>query len=341
MRVLKGNTLPMPRLFGLGLGLVATAMALSACGKPAEPVIASATAPVPAAPTPTASEAEATCLPARDWQAQGKGEFKVTDSADERRYEVRFNLTQGGQSLVQAVRLPPDMAQAIVNELSENPAQTQVCANRWFIQDLAQERGGSLVIGELADGQLRLSVRSYVSGDEETMRITWREGEPMLVSSTGKAVALKSLPAVPVLTDAPASTTASAKTLECKLEEPGSAHFLSLQVDAQERVQALSYTAATPGGNCSVDADRKDGATTWRDAPDATTITWPDGEAGVADSASSLRLTREGKVYALNMAHMLISSFCGQSAAIASFIDLTPGQAACTVQERESEPENE
>ena len=166
----------------------------------------------------------------------------------------------------------------------------------------------------------------------------------MLVSSTGKEVALKSLPAVPavpVLADAPASATASAKTLECKLEETGNAHFLTLQVDAQERVQALSYTAATPGGNCSVDADRKDGATTWRDAPDATTITWPDGEAGVADSASSLRLTREGRAYALNMAHMLISSFCWQSAAIASFIDLTPGQATCTVQERESEPENE
>lgn len=334
----------MPRLFGLGLGLglVATALALSACGKPAEPPIATAIAPVPAAPT--ASEAEATCLSARDWQAQGKGEFKVTDSADDRRYELRFTLTQGGQTFSEAVRLPPDMAQAIVNELGENPAQTQVCANRWFIQDLAQERGGSLVSGELADGQLRLSVRSYESGDEESMRIAWGEGGPVLVSSTGKAVALKSLPAVPavpVLADAPASATASAKTLECKLEETGNAHFLTLQVDAQERVQALSYTAATPGGNCSVDADRKDGATTWRDAPDATTITWPDGEAGVADSASSLRLTREGRAYALNMAHMLISSFCGQSAAIASFIDLTPGQATCTVQERESEPENE
>lgn len=323
----------------LCLWLVAASLGLSACGKPADPPTATASSRAAVSTTP--AKAGAACLPARDWQAQGKGSLAVTDSADDQRYEVRFALTQGGQTLAAAVRLPPDMAAGIVNAMGEDPAQTQVCADRWFIQDLAQERGGSLVIGELADGALRLSVRGYDSGDEEALRIAWAQGEPVLVSPTGKTVALKSLPPVPVLADAKPSAPQDTKTLECTLEEPGNAHFLTLRVDAQGQLQALSYTAATPGGNCSVDADRKDGATAWRDAPDATTITWPDGEAGVADSASSLRVTRESDGYALNMAQMLISSFCGQSTQIASFIDLTPGNATCTVQERESEPEND
>lgn len=325
----------------LRLWLVAASLGLSACGKPDQPPTATATSPV-AASTPKTGAA---CLPARDWQARGAGRFAVTDSADDQRYEVRFTLTQGGQTLSETVRLPADMAAAIVNAMGEDPAQTQVCADRWFIQDLAQERGGSLVIGELADGHLRLSVRGYDSGDEETMRIAWGQGEPVLVSGTGKTVALRDLPSVPVLAGAQEGSKEGApqgtKTLECALEEPGHAHFLTLRVGARGRLQALSYTAATPGGNCSVDADRKDGATTWHDAPDTTTITWPDGEAGVPDSASSLRVTREGGGYALNLARLLIGSFCGQSAAIASSIDLTPGQGTCAVQERESEPEND
>ncbi|QEA12948.1 hypothetical protein [Comamonas flocculans] len=265
----------------------------------------------------------------------------MSDSADDQRYELRFSVQRAGAQFSAAVQLPVEMAAAVTNAPGEDPAQTQVCADQWFIQELVQERGGSLVIGELVDGQLRLSVRGYDSGDEETMHIVWGRGEPVLVSSTGKAVALAELPTVPLPTSAQAGMPPGMKTLECALQEPGNAHFLTLRVGAQGRLQGLSYTAATPGGNCAVDADREDGATTWRDAADATTITWPDGRTDEPDSASSLRVTREGDGYALNMAHLLPGSFCGQSAQTAGFIDLMPGSGRCTVQERESEPGND
>lgn len=299
---------------------------LAACGERAHPV---AEAPAAnAAPAPA-------CVPLNDWQRPGERALRIAQTTDGRGQTLRFTVQLGGKTASAALLLPPEVVEAIVDPVDEGSAATRVCADRWFIQNLQAERGGTLVVGELRDGRLALRTLEYDSGDEDAAEITWGGSEPLVTTSANGTHALSALMAAAAT---PAAT--GPRTLECRSEEPRGTQLLALEVDGAGRLGSVSYSSVTPGGHCSVDARRGEPETHWTDTPGRTAIRWGEAAPGTP-GASLLLVSREGGGYVLDTSSLDWTFACGQSAEMALSITLNPGEKTCGVQWPEAGPDNE
>ena len=304
----------------LGMPLIlASLAALTACERQPAPVAPTQTG---ASPAPTATEDA--CMSTGAWQQAGKGELRVEDKADEQGFEIHFTLVQGGKTINDWVRLPSDTAEAITDELGEGSSFARVCADRWFIQNLAFERGGMLVIGSLQDGGLAMSTKTYDSGDEETARVTWDNGKPMITTSVNGAQPLPTV--APGRTLAPG--TGTPVTHDCESEDEHGTQLLSLALDSTGRLRSVGYSSIMPGAggtSCNVDATRGDGTTTWNDESGKVEIGWGNDTT----QPSILRVAREDRRYTVDTRALPFLEFCGQSAQMALSVALQADEKTC------------
>lgn len=308
---------------------------LTACDKPAPapapqaaPAVANSSAPAPAVAAPAKQEAASRCQSLATWQQQGKGEFKVLMQRTEAGFQVQMQLVQGGQRVQDAVLMPADAEESITIGDEDIPEFTTICADRWFVLNLPSERGGSLIVGERLNSGLAMVETGYASGDEDTAKITWGQGMPMVSSGQpGDPWPLKPLQEQAVL----APGTGAPVELKCESKDKSRGEqSLTLALDSAGRLSRIGYFSVMPEGmSCSVDASRSgedpQTATTWQDAPHQATIRWGDE----APDASRVVVTGKDGRFAVDMSEVRLSEFCGQSTEIVQSITLQPGVAQC------------
>lgn len=297
----------------------------------AAPTAASATTPA-ATPAPAAFGA-GSCLPLAQWQAEGKRGFVVAsagaspeqDEADAKPFTVNFKVTLDGKASAGQLSLPDVDPASIVVEGAELQQNAQVCDGHVFIVNLAEERGGVLVIGNLKDNTLAMTSMAYDSGDEDTATVAFKDGGVVVTDRNG-SVRLQESPAAD--TETPAHGLV-AEPVQCEHDAPQGHTWLRLALNTDGGVRSMEYTATMPGGaSCSVSAGLAGDEATLSQDKNVTDIRWEDNDD--PSQASYMRVSRNGDVYTLEPMRYDHPQFCGQSAQLARVIKLRRGSASCT-----------
>lgn len=192
--------------------------------------------------------------------------------------------------------------------------------------DLAQERGGELVLGNWRQGAFVISHVPYATGDEEALGLTFRDAA-FFISTESKGEQR--------LVEVESGEGAGAFQVEkasCRWEPAtGLTQVMQLALNTQGRVNGLVYVGLTPQQNgtitsCSLVVDRDDGATRWTDDEEETLI---DLEAeGPAGAVGRVRIRLDRGRYTVDF-DLVPSRFCGQSSVHARSITLDPRTPDC------------
>lgn len=326
--------MPQPRIAATVLLLLAGCTAANSPAPAAAPKAASAA--TPAAASPSAALGAGTCLPLAQWQAEGKRGFVVAsagtspeqDEADAQPFTVNFKITLDGKASAGQLTLPEVDPAAIVFDDQELQQNAQVCDGHVFIANLAEERSGVLVIGNLKDGALAMTSLAYASGDEDTAKLDFKDGAVVVTDRNG-SVRLQESPAAD--TGAPAHGLV-AESVQCEQDAPQGHTWLRLVLNADGGVRGMEYTATMPGGaSCTVSAGLAGDEASLSQGKNVTDIRWEDNED--PSQASYMRVSRNGDVYTLEPLRYDHPQFCGQSSQLAETVRLRRGNATCAAVE--------
>lgn len=196
--------------------------------------------------------------------------------------------------------------------------------------DLPQERGGLLVIANWTGKGFVFSEYPYLTGDEDSMKLSWQEdGFIVDTEPEGKRRLLAG--------NEPAAGTFAQEAWACSRGARGqSTQSLKLPVDLGGGIAGLSYTGTTPSPDgtayvCTIDVRRGDDQAAWSQDGDSLLITFerddtdpPDGP----DDPDRLRITRKGDSFVVDF-DLFPPRFCGQSAQMPRQITLRKGGTAC------------
>lgn len=290
--------------------------------------------PVPAQPAGRGEEIKATpsavqgCHEQLLDQSTPSGRVQVALCPRGGSAELRFVRQQAGKTVVRAYALNADVDGAIVH------SEANLWSDHLVSVDLAEERGGRLVLGNFRDGTPVISSVRYVTADEESLVQDFRDGA--LYIST-ESMGERRLTQVEVGDD---RGKFHPERVSCKWGPPaGIRHHLDLSLATDGRVIGVGYVGFTPQHNgaltsCSIDADRDDPETRWSSDASETRIDLlaaggdhaPDGEAEADDSR--IRIRSESGKYTVTF-EMDASSFCGHSSVHARSITLDPLSQVC------------
>ena len=326
--------MPHPRLAAV------TMLFLAGCSSPDAPAPASASGTATAA-TPTRATSPATpaapafgagsCLPLAQWQAEGKRRFVVhsageTSGSDEATtFTLHFDVRLDGTAITGQLALPDIDPASIVVDDDDVQQQAQVCDGRVFIANLAEERGGVLVIGNLKDGALSMTSLAYASGDEDTAEVGFKDGAVVVTDRNG-SVRLQESPAAEAETPAHGLV---AESVQCEQDAPQGHTWLRLALNTDGGVRSMEYTTTMPGGaSCTVSAGLAGDTATISQTKNTTDMRWDDNTD--PSQASHMRVTRAGDDYTFEPLRYDHPQFCGQSAELAQVIKLRRGSATCT-----------
>ena len=326
--------MPHPRLAAV------TMLFLAGCSSPDAPAPADASAPsIAATPTRMASPATpaapafgaGSCLPLAQWQAEGKRRLLVrssgasSESGEATPFMLHFDVRLDGTAITGQRALPDIDPASIVVDDAELQQQTQVCDGHVFIANVAEERGGTLVIGNLIDNTLAMTSMAYDSGDENTATVAFKDGGVVVTDRNGsvrlqeQAVADAGTPAHGLV----------AESTQCEHDAPQGHTWLRLALNTDGGVRSMEYTATMPGGaSCTVSAGLVGDEASLSQGKNVTDIRWEDNED--PSQASYMRVSRNGDVYTLEPMRYDHPQFCGQSAQLADTIQLRRNVATCT-----------
>ncbi|MCC7096868.1 MAG: hypothetical protein IT472_06800 [Thermomonas sp.] len=318
------------------LRVAATMLLLAGCtaANPPAPTAApkAASAATPAAASPSAAFGAGTCLPLAQWQAEGKRGFVVASAgtspeqgeADAQPFTVNFKVTLDGKASTGQLALPEVDPAAIVFDDQELQQNAQVCNGHVFIANLAEERGGTLVIGNLQDGALAMTSLAYASGDEDSAELSVKDGAVVVTDRNG-SVRLQESSATDPATPAHGLVAESA---QCEQDAPQGHTWLRLALDTDGGVRSMEYTATMSGGaSCTVSAGLAGDKASLSQGKNVTDIRWDDNED--PSQASHMRVSRNGDVYTLEPLRYDHPQFCGQSAQLANVIKLHRNSPSC------------
>lgn len=340
--------------------MAVSAALLAACGKVPTPVpaLASATTPAatpaavtaaPASPASTPAPAESgwdarSCGPlpkltagdgqARfgaklcDAEARG-GEADAGESADaaQDKTEIRFVREDAAGTTVGSYWIGNDDLSAVVSDALVG----QLLGGHVVAMDLQAERGGTLLLANWTGDGFVITARDYMTGDEDSARLTWVRG----------GLQLSTVPEGSVRLVAGADGRFVQEALRCELQHDatGVSHSLELALGSEGNVTALHYLTTAPAGDgtansCSVDLDAADGETDWtRGADGRQTVTFVDDD-GSEGEPDSVRIEREATGYRVDF-RVRPSRFCGQSMELPGVIRLARGKPACTLPQQD------
>lgn len=253
-------------------------------------------------------------------QSFKEARFLVAQCQTRNGYELRFVRIVGDQAEVGTYSLDAASAGAIVESTARLWDGGVVSVN------LAQERGGELVIGNWRTGDIAITRVPYMTEDEETLGLDYR-GRTFFVSTRTKGE--RRLFEVPAGDEAGKfSAEAHACTVDAGM---GQVHTLTLSVDTRGRAVGVSYVGVTPQLNgattsCTLEADRDDADVLWTEAGDETLVDLgPDAGYGGTDR---IRISSVDGIYKVAF-DVEPSRHCGHSSALARTITLEAGRAAC------------
>ncbi len=261
------------------------------------------------------------CVPLAGWLDGGKNSFQLSLATEEGQWAARMTVKREGKTVQGHIRLPGLDPAAITVDDADLAQATQVCGGHVLVTNLSEERGGTLLIGNLHEGGLALTAQRYASGDEDSAETDFRAGVLSVKTS------LESLRHLIEDNDAGATVPHGyvPESVSCKREEAQGTTTLSLAVDAAGEVYAVNYLSVMPDGpSCSLDALRGQDETTWHQDKSGLRIVWGD-EA----DASRVDIGRKGDVYTVNARQTRPTDFCGQSAQLADVITLQRGERTC------------
>lgn len=308
--------------------LAVASLCLAACSPRGEtPTAAPATEPPAAVAAAPAANPATSCQSLRDFHAGSKQRLEITTDGNDEAYTVQFELTEGEHRIdLAGLNLPMDTPESIAIDTEQFPEFTTVCAGHVFVLNLAAERGGTLVIANQHDGALALTRDRYLSGDEDTARLDWRDGALLVSTSTDGTRRLLE----DTRSDAAVPHGFVPETLACETEDAGGVAWLSLGVDIDGVVRELEYSSVMPGGtSCNLSAARNDGESRWEDQGSATLVDFADENE--PDTPSLLRIERQGPRYHVDTSQLLAHPrFCGQSAQLPDHLTLERAGAPCT-----------
>jgi hypothetical protein len=291
-------------------------------------------APLPAQPTGRGEDIKATpsavqgCHELLLDQTTPSGRVQVALCGCGSSAELRFVHQFAGKMEVRAYPLNAQVADAIVH------SEAKLWSEHLVSVDLAQERGGWLVLGDFRDGMPVISSVPYVTADEESLVQDFRDGA-LYISTQFKGE--RRLTQVEVGED---RGKFHPERVSCEWGPPaGIRHHFDLSLGTDGRVIGVGYVGFTPQQNgavtsCSIDADRDDPETRWSSDASETRIELlaagvdhaPDGEAESDDSR--IRIRSESGRYTVTF-EMNVSDFCGHSSVHARSITLDPRNQVC------------
>lgn len=324
--------------FRPSLFLVALA-ALGGC-KPAPPPVATPTA----APVQAASIASTlalfgagTCISLHDWSAKGEREFSFSDNhaqapydneegEDEQPfipYQLRFNVRLGAHTAAGEITFDQGLAllDAVVVDQQDILNTAQVCDGHIFIINLAQERGGTLVIGNLVDDGIAMTQLPYSSGDEDTAQLAFKDGVLLVTDAGGSFRLVETTRAEGA--DAPLHGLVP-ESIECERESPQGYVRLWLAPNIDGSIRKFDFITVMPSKfSCAVSAGLDDNGVITQ-GKDVSNFEW-EGE----EYDSHMRIVRSGETYRLETTGYYPPAFCGQSAELAESVTLQRGEARC------------
>lgn len=249
------------------------------------------------------------------------GRFLVAQCQTRTGYELRF------------VRIVDDHADVVAHSLDDATAGAIVesTATLWDSDlvsvNLAQERGGELIIGNWRAGNVVFSQVPYMTKDEETLGLDYRD-RTFFISTQAKSE--RRLVEVSAGGDA---GKFKAETHTCTVDAgSGKVQTVVLSVDAQDRAIGVTYVGVTPQLNgtttsCTLEADRDDADVLWTDIGRETLVDLgPHFDGGGNDR---IRISSAGGTYSLGF-DVRPSRHCGHSSVLAREITLEVGRTVCT-----------
>ncbi|HMN20705.1 MAG TPA: hypothetical protein PKA16_04865 [Ottowia sp.] len=314
---------PPSNRFGRHAALAMASLCVAACSPRGE---GPPPAPATVASAPAGAAAPA-CQSLRAFHAGTPTRLDITTDGNDEAYTVRFELTEGERSLATAgLNLPLDTPESIAIGTEQFPEFTTVCAGHVFVLNLPAERGGTLVIANLREGELALTQDRYMSGDEDTARLAWRDGALLVTTSTDGTRRLLE----DARGDAAVPRGFVPEVLACTARDDGGTPWLSLGVDIDGGVREIEYAAVMPGSTgCNLSAARNDGESRWQDQGSATLIDF--GDESEPEAPSRLRIERDGPRYHIDASQLLAHpQFCGQSAQLPEHLTLERAGGPCT-----------
>jgi len=252
-------------------------------------------------------------------EAVGSRRIIVANCATATDAEIRFVHKDGANTGVDAYKMDSQAYSAIVD------ATAQFWDKKVVSVDLAQERGGTLVIANWNGSDFRITKVDYSTGDEESLGVDYKNASFFL---TTKASGTEKLTEVTRGAD---KGLYRREAVACQIDAKGKfAQYLDLTVNAAGRVNALGYVGLTPQEtgalSCSIDADRADGETRWTDKHGEIVIAFKDD--GKDDEPNRVTIRSQNGLYTVDF-ELRVSHFCGQSSVSATQIKLQAGEATC------------
>lgn len=294
-------------------------LAAAACDT-ATHTTAPASAAAARAPAQTARNGDG-CVPLDAWLEGGKNAFRFSSAMEDDRWTARLAVKRDGKTSQGRISVSGLDPAAITVEEADLPQATRVCGGHVLVVNLSEERGGTLLIGNLHEGGLALTAYRYASGDEDSAEPDFRAG--VLSVKTG-AEGLRRL-----VEDSDAEAAVPhgyvPETVACVREDTQGTTHLRLSVDAAGEVYALSYLSVMPDGlSCSLDARQGQDETTWRNGQSGLRIVW-----GAEADASRVGIRRKDNLYTVDARQVRPPDFCGHSAQLADVITLRRGEKTC------------
>lgn len=287
----------------------------------AQAISSASTAPAAAAPVETQAAADPLqgCEDTLLDEAAGSGRILVANCTTTADAEIRFVHKDGANTRVDAFKMDSQVYSAIVD------ATAKLWDKKVVSVDLAQERGGTLVIANWNGKDFVVSNVDYHTGDEESLGVDYKNAGFVL---TTKQNGTEKLIEVTLGED---KGRYRREAFSCRIDAKGKfAQSLDLTVNAAGRVNALGYVGMTPqetgAFSCSIDADRGDGDTTWADKNGETVVAFK-GD-GKDDEPNRITIHSEKGLYTVDL-EVRVSDFCGQSSVSATQIKLQVGEATC------------
>ena len=195
--------------------------------------------------------------------------------------------------------------------------------------DLRAGRDGRLLIANHTDAGFVLSNHDYQVDDGDSLQLGWNRGSFVATTQAGQ------IRLVPATTTGAVYGEFEPEWLGCTQEDDeGAYHSLSLPVDVNGRILAVSYFSALPTLDgtplmCSLEYSRADGESEWADDGfGGTVITLNEGVVNELEP-DQVEITRVGSTYAVDL-FVSPDVYCEPSARIASEIGFDVISHDCT-----------
>lgn len=238
---------------------------------------------------------------------------------------LRFVHRDSGGEVMTDHRIDREAYSATVNNIAPTLWDGHVVT-----VDLAQERGGTLLIANLFDGRIIVTARPYQTSDDDSLVLAWDDGALVTITETDGQLRLVELRA-----DQAAPGAFEQESLACTGEaDGGTEHSIRLAIDTDGRVTGLDYFSLSPAVDgtmmsCTILAERGDGDSEWiYNGRGGSTVALGSFEEGEEDTRDRVRIERDEELYDVELDANSFP-YCGQSAQLARRIILRPGAKRC------------